>query len=146
MLEFMQKYLEDGGDSVHNNVENNIDITETHDSEESITDIARTHKNIQGMIREALTFDLYYRENCKSRPSWAPDPGKFKHMTHEYCKNGKLSHIEPFHYVFPEKEKRKIADLPEYCEEPVWALFHYDRRDPLDNQAYVEYINKNKME
>ena len=146
LLEFMQKYLEDGGDSVHNNVENNIDITETHDSEESITDIARTHKNIQGMIREALTFDLYYRENCKSRPSWAPDPGKFKHMTHEYCKNGKLSHIEPFHYVFPEKEKRKIADLPEYCEEPVWALFHYDRRDPLDNQAYVEYINKNKME
>lgn len=141
LLEFMQEYLEDGKDSVHNNVENNIDITETHDSEERITDIARTHKNIQGMIQEALTFDLYYRENCKSRPSWAPDPGKFKHMTHEYCKNGKLSHIEPFHYVFPEKEKRKIADLPEYREEPVWALFHYDRRDPLDNQAYVEYVN-----
>ncbi len=146
LLEFMQEYLEDGKDSVHNNVENNIDITETHDSAERITDIARTNKNVQGMIQEALTFDLYYRENCKSRPSWAPDPGKFKHMTHEYCKNGKLSHIEPFHYVFPEKEKRKIADLPEYREEPVWALFHYDRRDPLDNQAYVEYINKNKME
>lgn len=146
LLEFMQEHLEDGRDSVHNSVENNIDITETHDSAESITDIARTNKNVQGMIQEALTFDLYYRENCKSRPSWAPDTGKFKHMTHEYCKNGKLSHIEPFHYVFPEKEKRKIADLPEYREEPVWALFHYDRRDPLDNQAYVEYINKNKME
>lgn len=22
------------------------------------------------MLEESLTFDLYYRENCKSRPSW----------------------------------------------------------------------------
>ena len=92
------------------------------------------------MIQESLIFDLYYRENCKSRPRWATDIGSFKHMTHAYCKNGKLSHVEPFHYIFPDKHTRKLDELPEYHKEPVWALFHYDMRDPLDHQALVEYI------
>lgn len=93
------------------------------------------------MLQEALTFDLYYRENCKSRPKWAPDPGKFKKITHAYCSNGKMSHIEPFHYIFPEKSERTLGALPKYREEQVWALFHYDRRDPLDHQAEVEYVD-----
>lgn len=93
------------------------------------------------MMQEALIFDLYYRENCKSRPSWAPDAGSFKQMTHAYCKNGKVSHIEPFHYRFPEKQERTLKELPERESEPVWALFHYDRRDPLDHQAEVEYVD-----
>ena len=61
-------------------------------------------------------------------------------MTHAYCKNGKLSHVEPFHYIFPDKHTRKLDELPKYHKEPVWALFHYDMRDPLDHQALVEYI------
>lgn len=93
------------------------------------------------MMQEALTFDLYYRENCKSRPAWAPDMGGFKQMTHAYCKNGKISHIEPFHYRFPEKKIRTLKTLPEREAEQVWALFHYDRRDPLDHQAEVEYVD-----
>lgn len=55
-------------------------------------------------------------------------------------KNGKLSHVEPFHYIFPDKHTRKLDELPKYHKEPVWALFHYDMRDPLDHQALVEYI------
>lgn len=95
-----------------------------------------------GLVREALIFDLYYRENCKSRPKWAIDPATFKQMTRTYCANGKLSHIEPFHYVFPDKSERTIAALPERTAETVWVLFHYDRRDPLDHQAEVEYIKE----
>lgn len=98
-------------------------------------------KQLIEMLEEALTFDLYYRENCKSRPKWAPDSGKFKKLTHAYCSNGKMSHIEPFHYIFPEKGQRTLTRLPEYREEPAWALFHYDRRDPLDHQAEVEYVD-----
>ena len=94
--------------------------------------------DIIAMIQEALTFDLYYRENCKSRPKWAPNPVEFKHMTHRYCENGKLSHIEPFHYRFPDKSERTIAELPKRLETPVWVLFHYDQRDPLDHQAKIE--------
>lgn len=93
------------------------------------------------MIQESLLFDLYYRENCKSRPKWAVDQAAFKAMTREYCKNGKMSHIEPFHYVFPEKQKHKIEQLPKRHDNPQWALFHYDKRDTLDNQAYVEYVS-----
>lgn len=41
---------------------------------------------------------------------------------------------------FPDKHTRKLDELPKYHKEPVWALFHYDMRDPLDHQALVEYI------
>lgn len=93
-----------------------------------------------GMLREAMTFDLYYRENCKTRPLWAADINSFKDIIRKYCRNGKMSHIEPFHYIFPEKDQWGIRTLPERRKDPVWVLFHYDERDPLDHQAKAEYI------
>ena len=93
------------------------------------------------MRQEALIFDLYYRENCKSRPAWAVDTISFKNATRKFCENGKLSHVEPFHYRFPDKNQKMIDRLPDREEVPVWVLFHYDDRDPLDNQARVEYVN-----
>lgn len=87
-------------------------------------------------IRQALVFDLYYRENSKSRPVWAGDSGVFKHITHFYCKNGKMSHIEPFNYDFLED----FSQFPEYQNKVFWVLYSYDRRDPLNHQADVEYV------
>lgn len=100
----------------------------------------RKQSDIVNMLEEALIFDLYYRENCKSRPGWAVDAASFKKMTHRYCAKGKLSHVEPFHYRFPDKKQRSIDTLPAREKEPVWVLFHYDDRDPLDNQAGIEYV------
>jgi len=88
-------------------------------------------------MKEALVFDLYYRENCKSRPKWATDVATFKSVTHQYCKNGKLSHVEPFHFDFLAMDKR----VPSYMEEPIWMHFFYDRRNPLTHQAHVEQVN-----
>ena len=68
------------------------------------------------------------------------DAATFKKMTHRYCARGKLSHVEPFHYRFPDKKQRSIDTLPVREKEPVWVLFHYDDRDPLDNQAGIEYV------
>ncbi len=48
------------------------------------------------LAKESLIFDLYYRENIKSRPIWAVNPSVFAHMTKKHCKNGKMTHIEPF--------------------------------------------------
>ena len=100
----------------------------------------RKQSDIVKMLEEALIFDLYYRENCKSRPGWAVDAATFKKMTHRYCARGKLSHVEPFYYRFPDKKQRSIDTLPVREKEPVWVLFHYDDRDPLDNQAGIEYV------
>ena len=100
----------------------------------------RKQSDIVKMLEEALIFDLYYRENCKSRPGWAVDAASFKKMTHRYCAKGKLSHVEPFHYRFPDKKQRSIDTLLVREKEPVWVLFHYDDRDPLDNQAGIEYV------
>lgn len=91
-------------------------------------------------IREALIFDLYYRENSKSRPSWAGDAGVFKKVTHFYCKNGKMSHVEPFYYDFLEN----FDTFPKREKEQLWVLYSYDKRDVLSHQAKVEYVNPNQ--
>lgn len=87
-------------------------------------------------VRQALVFDLYYRENSKSRPQWAGDAGAFKEITHFYCKNGKMSHIEPFQYDF----LGALEEFPRREDTTYWVLFAYDRRDPLNHQAQVEYV------
>lgn len=92
------------------------------------------------MLEESLTFDLYYRENCKSRPFWAPSPAEFKEQTRYYCKNGVKSHVEPFHYRFPEKSKKALNEIPTRLKQPVYMLFDYENRDPLDHQARVTEV------
>lgn len=97
------------------------------------------------MLEESLTFDLYYRENCKSRPSWAPSPAEFKEQTRYYCKNGVKSHVEPFHYRFPEKSKKALNEIPARLKQPVYMLFDYENRDPLDHQAHVTEVTAVSM-
>lgn len=92
------------------------------------------------VLKESLIFDLYYRENVKSRPSWAPNVSEWKALTREYCPNGKMSHLERFSYHFPDKEERTVHELPQCAEQPHYVLFDYTRRDPLDHQVYYEYI------
>ena len=91
---------------------------------------------VRECIRQALVFDLYYRENSKSRPAWAGDSGNFKKITHFYCKNGKMSHVEPFDYDF----LGDLQQFPQKCHKTVWVLYSYDQRDPLNHQAKAEYV------
>lgn len=85
-------------------------------------------------IKQALVFDLYYRENCKSRPAWATDYAFLKPFIHHYCKNGKMSHVEMFSYDF-------LGGDYTCLDEPVFVLFSYGERDPLTHQAKAEYVN-----
>ena len=100
----------------------------------------RFDAEVVAMLEESLTFDLYYRENCKSRPSWAPSISEFKRVTKQYCKNGSLSHVEPFHYRFPDKQVRTLTALPKRQEKALYVLFDYEHRDPLDHQAAVQVL------
>ena len=87
-------------------------------------------------VRQGLVFDLYYRENSKSRPAWAGDMGAFKKITHYYCKNGKMSHVEPFDYDF----LGNLQEFPKKADRAFWVLYSYDKRDPLNHQAGAEYV------
>ncbi len=95
------------------------------------------HGDWYDCIRQGLVFDLYYRENCKSRPAWAMPYECMKPYARHYCKNGKMSHIEMFSYDFLRGNYTSL-------DEPVFVLFSYDKRDPLTHQAYVEYVNPEK--
>uniref|UniRef100_UPI00405707ED B12-binding domain-containing radical SAM protein n=1 Tax=Agathobacter sp. TaxID=2021311 RepID=UPI00405707ED len=103
---------------------------------ERLRDCGEVSAQVADCIKEALIFDLYYRENCKSRPSWARDAGTWKAITRTYCKNGKLSHTEPFHYDF----LNMAQQLPEYTEAENWVLFSYDKRNPFTHQAKVQPV------
>jgi len=92
------------------------------------------HGDWYDCIRQALVFDLYYRENCKSRPAWAVAYEYLKPYVRHYCKNGKMSHVEMFSYDFLHGNGVRL-------DEPVFVLFSYDKRDPLTHQAHVEYVN-----
>ena len=96
-----------------------------------------THGDWMDCIRQALVFDLYYRENCKSRPTWAISQETLKSISRHYCKNGKLSHIEMFSYDF-------LGENYVALDEPVYVLFSYDKRDPLTHQAKAEYVYPEK--
>ena len=85
------------------------------------------------ILRESLLYDLYARENIKSRPSWAADPAEWKHLTRQYCKNGKLSHVERFFYRFM---RIKSGGVPARDAEPVY-MFDYTVKNPQSRQAAV---------
>lgn len=97
-------------------------------------------KELLPVLRESLIFDLYCRENMKSRPAWAADASEWRELTRKYCKNGKMSHVERFFYRFPDRETLRVSELPGREREPVYVLFDYERRDPVNRQADYCYI------
>ena len=76
--------------------------------------------------RDRLMQDLYLRENAKSRPSFAPDPGRYKEL------------LRPF---FGDRTRRKNVHA-EVLEDGRILIFDYERRDPLTNNAAVETVGR----
>lgn len=107
---------------------------------EFVTEHLNGQQKVADIVKESLIFDLYYRENCKSRPYWAADLNGWKQTSRHYCRNGKQSHIEQFHYHFPDKAQRKISEMPAKSSEALYVLFDYNNRDPLDSQANVSWV------
>lgn len=83
----------------------------------------KTEISIDGVI-EQMIYDLYLRENLKSRPSFAPDQKPYEKVVWEYRRLHqipKTAHVE----VFPDGKV---------------VLFDYSRRDPLTKNAFTEEI------
>lgn len=103
------------------------------------------------LIRELLVYDLYARENSKSRPPFARDQGQYKEKTREFYHNpdnivcylkqyegyesrqtARMTHLEFFRY-----DLRAAAETGEVRERNCAVLFDYKERDPLHHQARI---------
>ncbi len=93
------------------------------------------------LYQEALTFDLYYRENMKSRPYWAPDPALFKERAKSLGQGKRNCHLEPFYYDFSLLLQKKQRGYPARREAWCFYRFSYEERDPLTGQAKAEQID-----
>lgn len=110
------------------------------------------------LYKELLTFDMYLRENLKSRPSFSKEPTeeekrkirKFylgEEETPYYLKEyagfharqtSKMTHMEPFHYpVWLESGKEIVTHMSEV----KFVLFDYKKRNPLNAEAAVHVID-----
>ena len=106
--------------------------------------------NDQNIYDEAMVYDLYARENLKSRPHWAKDHWDFSSFymdekNKDYFKayEGytakqimRMTHMEHFSVDFTRWKDE--ADL-ETGEADI--LFDYRLRDPIDNSAHTLAVN-----
>lgn len=103
------------------------------------------------LLRQALTFDLYLRENVKSRPDFARDLAAYKMPIREFYEKeaeefcylteyksydsrqmSKMTHMEIFDYpVWEEDISKKMQKL----DKPCMVLFDYLNRDALTYEA-----------
>jgi hypothetical protein len=102
------------------------------------------------LYRELLTFDLYLRENCKSRPSFAADLAPYKEEIYKR-ETDRRDHIDVFYYpvwnekLLQEQGKTVYHDLLVRSDEPYYVGFDYADRDPLSRNARVTvYTNIHK--
>lgn len=96
---------------------------------EILLDFIKTLETKEEIYRELLTFDLYLRENIKSRPTFAGDYTVPKEWKRQY---GKMVHLEKFsHDVMGDcSEKEQII------------LFDYEKRNKLNYQASCKILSE----
>jgi len=108
---------------------------------------------------QALTFDLYARENMKRRPAWAPDLSSMKKVQMQYLREHGLEknycHMEPFDKEFlikftdmdTEEYRRDVlvtdGEDPAgiFPETVAWVLFDYEHRDALTGDAVCHIVD-----
>lgn len=115
-------------------------------------------KEHEAVYRELLTYDLYLRENVKSRPEFARDLMPYKEEIREFYRReeeerkylpeyreydskqlARMTHMEPFSYPVWEPMMRtetKTAEVPRF------VLFDYEARNPLTQDARHLEISK----
>lgn len=112
------------------------------------------------MLCQLLTFDLYLRENMKSRPDFARDLTAYKQKLRDFYQKeeegrhylpdyigydsrqiAKMTHMEIFDYPVWESDIRKRMQR---LDSPVMVLFDYRVRDALTYEARYGVIPTNE--
>ena len=81
-------------------------------------------------VKDQMVYDLYLRENLKSRPGFAKDQKPFERQIWDFRKREKVA---------------KNAHVEVFADGKV-LLFDYADRDPLTNNAHVEDVTEKVME
>ena len=81
-------------------------------------------------VKDQMVYDLYLRENLKSRPGFARDQKPFERQIWDFRKREKVA---------------KNAHVEVFADGKV-LLFDYADRDPLTNNAHVEDVTEKVME
>ena len=86
-------------------------------------------------FRDSLMYDIYVRENTKSRPSFASDQSPYKKEVREFFMAEEENPQWLADYVgFDSKQMAKMAHL-EHMEDGNFVLFDYKKRDSLSGNA-----------
>lgn len=111
-------------------------------------------KEREALYRESLTFDLYLRENAKSRPAFAADTEAHKAEFHAFFQDEEaVRGLLPNYEAYDLKQISKMTHL-EWFHYPVWeignanklmkkkkVLFDYQERSALTNEAKIFVID-----
>ena len=81
-------------------------------------------------VKDQMVYDLYLRENLKSRPGFARDQEPFERQVWDFRKREKVA---------------KNAHVEVFADGTV-LLFNYADRDPLTNNAHVTDVTKDVFE
>ncbi len=114
----------------------------------------RVDKEREALYREALTYDLFLRENAKSRPTFAFDMAEHKGEFHQFFKEEEhIRALLPDYEAYDMKQISKMTHM-EWFWYPVWeigntkllskqkkVLFDYQRRSPLTGEATVHILD-----
>lgn len=110
----------------------------------------------QEIYAELLTYDMYLRENLKSRPDFAPERNKeeirafyqkeanqpkflSEYEGYQAAQLIKMTHMEAFSYpVWGDSAQQCVKKL----EKPMYVLFDYRVRNPLTNDARTVVIRE----
>lgn len=112
----------------------------------------------EAIYKELLTYDMYLRENLKSRPEFARDLQEYKEVIKSFYRQEeeerkylpgyaeydakqmqRMTHLEPFHYPVWDIGacEERFTKTVKAENEPVYVLFDYLKRSPLTGEACV---------
>lgn len=96
------------------------------------------------VVKSLLTYDIYVRENIKTRPSFAVDATVYKEEIKIFARNNNIDkscHIEVMErkvlsYINDANDKILDSDM-------VFVVFDYEKRNPLNHNTTVEIYGYN---
>ena len=96
--------------------------------------------------QDLLIYDLYLRENVKSRPSFAPDPSEWKKETKQFfMREAKERRYLKGYEAYDSRQMAKMAHL-ERMEDGSFVLFDYKNRDALFGNAAAFSISQDEIQ